>query len=206
MVARDILLAELTGGTRPPSDGVYGSSGYGAGSRDPDGWPNCLRLLEFRLRGAGGEESPVGTQAVYTLQADVDDLSPEYVAAARDAIEDAGALDVTLVRIDMKKGRPGIRLEALVSEPSLQRVLDAFFTGTSTIGVRYWRVDRAVLERTDDTLDWRGHRIRVKRVALPDGTSRWKPEYDDVAAAARAEGVTPYEVRAQLEREGQDGS
>ncbi len=200
------LLAELTGGTRPPGDVVYGRSGFGAGSRDPAGRPNCLRLIECSIPGEAEAAGLAAGPAVYTLQADVDDLSPEYVAAARDALMDAGALDVSLVRIDMKKGRPGVRLEALAEELSLQRVLDAFFTGTSTIGVRYWRVDRAVLERTEEELDWRGYRIRVKRVALPDGTTRRKPEYDDVAAAARAEGVTPYEVRAQLEEEGHDGS
>jgi uncharacterized protein (DUF111 family) len=47
--------------------------------------------------------------------------------------------------------------------------------------------------------EWRGQRIRWKRVRLPDGTSRAKPEYEDVLAAARTLGVTPYEVRSQLE-------
>lgn len=200
------LAAELTGGTRAPSDVVYGRSGYGAGSRDPAGRPNCLRLIECRIAVPDGAEGPGSGQSVYALQADVDDLSPEYVVAAREALTDAGALDVALVRIDMKKGRPGVRLEALAPETSLPRVIDAFFRGTSTIGVRYWRVDRAVLGRTEELLRWRGHGIRVKRVALPDGTVRRKPEYEDVAAAARAEGVTPYQVRAELEEEGLDGS
>jgi uncharacterized protein (DUF111 family) len=98
----------------------------------------------------------------------------------------------------MKKGRPGVRLEALAPAVSLERVLDAFFVGTSTIGVRYWRVERTVLERTEEVVHWQGHAIRVKRVTLPDGSTRWKPEYDDVAAAARAAGRTPYEVRAEI--------
>lgn len=200
------LAAELTGGTRPPSDVIYGRSGFGAGSRDPADRPNCLRLIECRIPVHEGTGQTDTGASVYALQADVDDLSPEYVAAAREALTDAGALDVALVRIDMKKGRPGVRLEALAPETSLQHVIDAFFRGTSTIGVRYWRVDRAVLGRTEETLRWRGHGIRVKRVTLPDGTVRRKPEYEDVAAAARAEGVTPYEVRAELEGEGLDGS
>ena len=153
-----------------------------------------------------GRQAAGEPHAVYALQADVDDLAPEYVAAARDAIIAAGALDVTVLPIDMKKGRPGVRLEALAPESSMERVLDAFFTGTSTIGVRYWRVDRAVLERTEELRTWRGHTIRVKLVTLPDGTARRKPEFDDVAAAARAEGLTPYQVRAELEEEGHDGS
>lgn len=200
------LVAELTGGARPPTDAVYGRSGFGAGSRDPEGRPNCLRLIECRTAEGDGPWGGASGRAVYALQADIDDLSPEYVAAARDAVMQAGALDVSLLRIDMKKGRPGVRLEALATEASLSGVLGAFFVGTSTIGVRYWRVERAVLERAEELAEWRGHGIRMKRVTLPDGTTRRKPEYEDVAAAARAEGLTPYEVRAELERgEGRHG-
>ncbi|NIP79449.1 MAG: DUF111 family protein, partial [Gemmatimonadetes bacterium] len=68
-------------------------------------------------------------------------------------------------------------------------------------------VERAVLARTETVVEWRQHAIRVKRVTLPDGSTRWKPEYDDVVAAARAEGVTPYEVRSKLrEEESREGS
>jgi uncharacterized protein (TIGR00299 family) protein len=186
------LLAELTGGTRVPGAVVYGRSGYGAGSRDPEGRPNCLRLLECRVSKEPG--------SVLVVQADLDDMSPEYVAAARETLMAAGALDVTLTPIDMKKGRPGVRLEALVDEPSRAAVVDAFFSGTRTIGVRFWRVERAVLERTEEVLDWRGHPIRVKTARLPDGRVRRKPEYDDVVVAARAEGLEPHELRAELER------
>ncbi|NIP78786.1 MAG: nickel pincer cofactor biosynthesis protein LarC [Gemmatimonadetes bacterium] len=185
------LLAELTNGTPVPAEVIYGRSGFGAGTRDPQGRPNCLRLLECRVTEPG-----VG---VYAVQADIDDLAPEYVAAARDALMDVGALDATLTRIDMKKGRPGVRLEALAEEPTLTAVLDAFFAGTRTIGVRYWRVDRAVLERTENMIEWRGHTIRFKEVRLPDGRVRRKPEYEDVVVAARAEGLAPHELRAELE-------
>ena len=195
------LLAELTGGSEPPAEVVYGRTGFGAGSRNPPGRANCLRLIECRIPGETGGGRGGGRQAVYALQADVDDLSPEYVAAARDTLMAAGALDVTMVRVDMKKGRAGTRLEALAPEASLDAVLGAFFAGTSTIGVRYWRVERAVLARGEEALEWRGHTIRVKRVTLPDGSIRRKPEYDDVAAAARAEGLSPYEVRAELNEE-----
>lgn len=195
------LLAALTGGTLPPPEVIYGRSGFGAGRRDPAGRPNCLRLQECRISAPSGAESGHGGRAVYALQADVDDLSAEYVAGARETLMEAGALDVTVARVDMKKGRPGVRLEALVPEAWLDRVVDAFFYGTSTIGVRFWRVERAMLARTESVVDWRQHSIRVKRVTLPDGSTRWKPEYDDVEAAARAEGVSPYEVRAELSEE-----
>jgi pyridinium-3,5-bisthiocarboxylic acid mononucleotide nickel chelatase len=184
------ILAAVTAGSPPPRQVVYGATGYGAGSRDPMGRPNCLRVIACSIA------EPAG--AVYVVQADVDDLSPEYVAAARDALLDAGALDVTLLRVDMKKGRPGTRVELLATGSSLADVIDALFTGTRTIGVRYWEVDRTVLDRAEEVVEWRGQRIRLKRVRLPDGSSRAKPEFEDVVAAARALGLAPHEVRAQL--------
>ena len=66
--------------------------------------------------------------------------------------------------------------------------------------MRHWRVERPSLARSEASLEWRGHAIRVKQVRLPDGTLRGKPEYEDVARVARAEGMEPLEVRAELER------
>lgn len=185
------LVATLTEGRRAPDEVVYGRSGFGAGTRDPEGRPNALRLIECSV--------PDRSSSVVAVQADLDDMAPEYVAAARDALVEAGALDVALLSVDMKKGRPGVRLEALAPESSLTGVLDALFLHTSTIGARHWRVQRAVLEREEETVEWRGQRIRRKRVRLPDGTSRSKPEFDDVVAAARALGLPPQEVRARLD-------
>ncbi|MBW3552322.1 MAG: nickel pincer cofactor biosynthesis protein LarC [Gemmatimonadetes bacterium] len=190
------LVATLTEGRRAPAEVVYGRSGFGAGTRDPEGRPNALRLIECSV--------PDRSSTVVAVQADLDDMSPEYVAAARDALVEAGALDVALLSVDMKKGRRGVRLEALAPESSLTGVLDALFLHTTTIGARHWRVERAVLEREEETVEWRGQRIRRKRVWLPDGTSRSKPEFDDVIAAARALGLAPQEVRARLDGERTD--
>jgi uncharacterized protein (DUF111 family) len=108
-------------------------------------------------------------------------------------------VDCTLVRVDMKKGRPGVRLEALVPETRLDEVAAAVFRGTTTIGMRYWPVERVTLDRGEDVVEWRGCRIRMKRVRLPNGQERAKPEFEDVVAAARATGLTPHEVRTELD-------
>lgn len=190
------LLATLTEGRRAPADVVYGRSGFGAGTRDPKGRPNCLRLIACTVE---PERAPV-----LVVQADLDDLAPEYVAAAQEELLAAGAVDVTVSPTGMKKGRPGLRLEALVPEALLSAFLDALFLQTSTIGARYWRVDRAVLERQEEVVEWRGHRIRRKRVRLPDGSTRAKPEYEDVLEAARALGLAPQEVRSRLDEYGRE--
>jgi pyridinium-3,5-bisthiocarboxylic acid mononucleotide nickel chelatase len=188
------VLATLTEGRRAPARYVLRRSGYGAGTRDPADRPNCLRLVEYSpAEDAAGE--------LFLLQSDVDDLAPEYAGVALQALLDAGALDATVSALAMKKGRPGQRLEALLPEAALTPVLAALFRATPTIGVRYWPVQRAALERSEELLEWRGQTIRHKRVRLPDGSERVKPEFDDVVRAAGALGLEPLQVRAALEQE-----
>jgi pyridinium-3,5-bisthiocarboxylic acid mononucleotide nickel chelatase len=184
------ILATLTQGRGAPAGFVAGRVGFGAGSADFADRPNVLRLIEATVPGE--------PDTLWLLQADVDDMSPEYAAAAQDALLRGGALDAVLVPLSMKKGRPGTRLEVLAAAARLHDIEQLLFRTTSTIGVRRWPVQRSTLERETVERDWRGHRIRWKRVLLPDGSSREKPEFDDVAAAAAALGLTPYEVRIAL--------
>ncbi|MEX0890692.1 MAG: nickel pincer cofactor biosynthesis protein LarC [Gemmatimonadota bacterium] len=188
------ILATLTGGAEPPMEVRPLRSGFGAGSRDPADRPNCLRLVACEVPGERGE-------ALYLVQADVDDLAPEYAPAALDALLAAGALDAVLLPVAMKKGRAGQRVEALAPASRLQEVLEAALSATPTLGVRYWPVQRPALPRREEEVTWRGHRIRLKVVALPGGGTRAKPEFEDVAAAGRALGMAPHAVRQALERE-----
>lgn len=188
------LLATLTEGRPPPSDLRLSSSGYGAGARDPADRPNCVRLLLA--------ETVTGAESLVLVQADLDDMPPEYLAAAQEALLGAGAADAVVMPLGMKKGRPGFRVEALVSEAGLDGVLGTLFRSTTTIGARWWRVERPSLPREELVREWRGQRIRSKRVRLPDGTARVKPEYEDVARAAAALDLTPLEVRRALEDRG----
>lgn len=186
------ILATLTGG-RSPVDAVLGATGFGAGMRDPEGRPNCLRVMECEVVGAA--------DVLYVLQADLDDMPAEYAASAQAALLERGALDAVVLPLGMKKGRQGLRLEALAGADRLDAVIGVIFASTSTAGVRYWPVGRTALSRTEDVQTWRGQRIRRKRVRLPDGSERSKPEYEDVVRAAEALGLSPYEVRLALERD-----
>lgn len=187
------LLAELTGGRVTPSGVVLGRSGFGAGTRDPADRPNCLRVIEC--------EAEPRDEPLYVVQADMDDMAPEYAAAVQQAVLDAGARDSVVLQVGMKKGRPGIRLEMLVGGPRLEAVERALFKGSSTIGMRRWPVERSTLARHEVVMEWRGQQIRLKQVRLPDGTERSKPEYEDVERAARALGLAPYEARLAIDRE-----
>ncbi len=186
------ILATLTGGAAAPAQFRVLGSGFGAGTRDPEEWPNCLRLIACEV------EAPASAQ-LFLVQTDIDDLSPELVPVAQEALLEAGALDATVQSVGMKKGRPAVRLEALAPEPSLHHVLDALFRTTTTIGARYWPVERPSLARREETVQWRGQYFRVKRVVLPGGGERTKPEHEDVARAAQALGLSALEVRRALD-------
>ncbi len=186
------IIATLTQGRQPPAELTPRRTGFGAGTRDPETHPNCVRLIAC---------SPAALPAdrLVLLQADVDDLAPEYAAPAQNEILGAGARDVVFLPLAMKKGRPGLRLEALTDEASLDAVIAAVFRATPTIGIRHWTVERPALERETVRVNWRGHAIRCKRVVLPDGSRRAKPEYDDVVRAAAAEGLPAWQVRLEVE-------
>ena len=191
------ILATLAGGRPAPGHFRIERTGFGAGTRDPDNMPNVLRLISATAA-AAGELAAEPDESLWLIQADIDDLSPEYLAGAQTALLDAGALDAVLIPVAMKKGRPGTRIEVLAPAGRLADLEQVVFRATSTIGVRRWPVERTVLERDVEETEWRGQRIRWKRVRLPDGSSRAKPEYEDIAAAARVLGLTPHEVRAGL--------
>jgi len=186
------ILQALTGGSPAPTTFVPRASGFGAGSRDPDDRPNCLRLIAI--------DEPGGPAALVMMQTDIDDMVPEYVAPLIDEVIAAGALDCSVTPLLMKKGRPGLRVEALLPDTARAAVASALFRASPSIGYRAWAVEREALPRREERVEWRGHPVRVKRSVLPDGGERRKPEYEDVVRIAAAIGTTPYAVyRAMLE-------
>lgn len=190
------LLQEFCGGRAARGDATVLGVGYGAGTRDPEDHPNCLRVwLTHRASDA--------PETVYVLQTDLDDVSPEYLPGLIDACLSAGALDAVLQPLQMKKGRPGWRLEALAAPETLDGVEEAVLRHSTTLGIRSWGVRRRTLERRIETRRWRGHAIRVKVSEAPDG-ARAKPEFEDVAAAATAEGMAPSALLGELRREWPD--
>lgn len=166
----------------PPPCFVPRRSGFGAGTRDPHGRPNALRLVL-----ADAADTP-GTEWLALLATDVDDMDGEQLAALASTVRDAGALDVVLLPTVMKKGRPGMRIEALAPLALAEAVEQRLFEESSTLGVRRAVVERRALPREERTVTLRGHAIRVKVARTPAGTLRAKPEFDDVASVAAASG------------------
>lgn len=188
------LLSVLSAG-HPPSRWRGISSGWGAGSRNPEDYPNALRLT---LAEAVSESAEV-----VTLATDLDDLSPEYLEPLREALFAAGALDVQLWGTQMKKGRAGFRIEILADPERADEVAAALFRHSTTSGVRRWTVERVTLPRRQVEVEaGPGVTVRVKIFDAPGGP-RAKPEYDDIHAAARRLGRPAHEVARAVEARAQ---
>jgi uncharacterized protein (TIGR00299 family) protein len=184
------LLRVLSAGAPPERWRMVGS-GWGAGQRDPKHYPNAVRIL---LADAAGEAA-----RVVLLATDVDDMSPEYVEPLRQALVEAGALDVQTWPVQMKKGRQGFRVEVMAPEALADAVTTELFRHSTTAGVRRWVAERATLPRHQLTVRVDGMAVRVK--VLDGGSVRVKPEYDDVLAAAQALGRPPLDVARAVERD-----
>jgi uncharacterized protein (TIGR00299 family) protein len=198
------LVRVLSAGA-PPSAYVPVRSGFGAGSKDFRGRANALRIVLAELHPASQDAD--GVQALTELVCDIDDMSAEYLAAVGDRLRESGALDVVMLPSTMKRGRPGVRVEVLCRPVDASRLETALFVETTTIGVRRRQVHRRALARDVICVTVLGHDVRAKRVVLPDGSRRSKPELADVERVALATGRPLQDIfrLAAVEAERQSG-
>jgi uncharacterized protein (TIGR00299 family) protein len=185
-----VLLRVLVNSPIPPRWRLTATA-WGAGTRDPGTHPNAVRLLL-------AESSPEAGQVV-TLSTDVDDMSPEYLEPLRAALTNSGAVDVQIWGTLMKKGRPGFRIEVICSPDSVERVTEAFFLHSTTLGIRRAVHDRITLLRNDLRIaTGSGHDVAVKVVHTAAGL-RAKAEFEDVKRVAEQTGRPAFEVAREIE-------
>ena len=163
-------------------------SGYGLGTRDFEA-ANALRVLL-------GETGRRGDR-VLELVCNLDDMTPEALGYAQEALLTLGALDVYTTAIGMKKNRPGIMLTCMCREEQREAMLRCLFRNTTTLGVRVYLCDRYTLRRSEYTVETACGPVRVKR-AEGWGVSREKAEYEDLARIAREQGISLREAEALL--------
>ncbi|HTD84759.1 MAG TPA: nickel insertion protein, partial [Gemmatimonadaceae bacterium] len=158
---------------------------FGAGTKEFAGRPNALRLIiaECSTCAPGGS-----VEELVQLASDIDDMTPEYLAATAELLRDAGALDVVLIATTMKRGRPGTRIEVLARPAQADALEATLLRESTTLGVRRTVVRRRALARETRTVEVLGHSVSVKVAQLPDGSVRAKPEFTDVQRVAQQTG------------------
>jgi uncharacterized protein (TIGR00299 family) protein len=175
-------------GTMPPMR--VKSIGYGAGDRDFGEHANVVRVMVGEASGAAESTT------VCVIEANIDDSSPQVIAYAMEKLLEAGALDALLLPAQMKKGRPGVVLQAICDPERREALVSVLFRETSTLGVRFYNAERRVQPRS---------RVEVvtKYGAVPIkiGENGFAPEYDDARRIAQELGVPLKDVLAEAAHE-----
>ena len=166
------------------------SVGYGAGTADPHGWPNVLRVFlgEDRTSALGCAET------IVQIETNLDDLNPQAYETVMERLFAAGALDVTLTPVIMKRGRPGITLTALAPRDQAQAVAGVVLRDTTTLGVRMQEVGRLILSRRIRKVRTVGGMVRVKVAQAGAGREKAAPEYRDCLRIAERTGRPVREI------------
>ena len=168
--------------------------GLGAGKKELPGRPNILRV-SLGESAANATIDGLGWKSLSQFEANVDDLNPQAWELAFERLFDVGALDVWLVPIHMKKGRPALLLGVLCEQSQENAVLGAILRETTTIGVRRTRLERAALAREMASVETSFGSIAVKIAHNGElGIWRAQPEWEEVKRAAKLAQVPAREV------------
>jgi pyridinium-3,5-bisthiocarboxylic acid mononucleotide nickel chelatase len=164
--------------------------GYGAGARDFPSVPNVVRVLI-------GERTGAAADGVLKIECEIDDMNPQWFAPASDRLFEAGALDVFLTSVLMKKGRPGTLVTVLAPEARRQAVIDVLFRDTTTIGVRFESVTRETLDRRWVEVTTSGGPVRIKVAERAGVVLNAIPEFEDCLRIADSSGRPLKDVQAE---------
>lgn len=165
--------------------------GYGMGKKDFEA-ANCVRAM----LGVTAEKK----DEICELICNVDDMTGEAVGFAMDRLFEVGALDVYTIPVQMKKNRPGILIHVMCREEDKERILQAIFKFTSTIGIRENKFHRYILDRQIETLETSYGPVRCK-ISSGYGVKRRKYEYEDIARIAKEKGISISAATALVEKE-----
>jgi uncharacterized protein (TIGR00299 family) protein len=173
------IIATLAQAFEPIPDMIINKIGYGAGRRDPEARPNLLRIL---LGDPPAQNTflsdTVRMDRVWIVETCIDDMNPEIFGFLMDRLFGEGALDVYWIPIYMKKNRPGTMVQILCPIEKRDAIIRRILSETTSLGVRYYEVQRRLLIRDELTLKSSFGKIPVKRIKDPMGNTRLVPEYE----------------------------
>ncbi len=160
--------------------------GYGAGTKELSDRSNLLRaVLGTTDSATNSADRDVTRQRVCEIRTNLDDTTPEILSHAMQELFDAGALDVFVTSITMKKNRSGHLLTVLCDPADRSTLTDIILRETSTLGVRTQILNRTVLPRNQEEVETEWGTVRMK-VSHFDGTTKATPEFEDCRKLAEA--------------------
>jgi uncharacterized protein (TIGR00299 family) protein len=188
------LAVELSDSFGPMPAMTLERTAYGAGTmKRRDGRPNLLRLMI----GHHNRQTAREAQQVEVIETHLDDWNPEYWPYVSGRLMRAGALDVSLVPIQMKKGRPGFLLRLLADPACAAHLKELVLSETTAIGLRFHTVQRMTLPRIIIELETPWGKVHAKKVDTPEG-GRITPEYEDCARLAEEHNIPLQKIYAAV--------
>lgn len=169
--------------------------GYGAGSNDNPTVPNLLRVF------IGETVLTPESDEMWVVETNLDNISGEILGYTLDKLFEAGAADAYFTPIQMKKGRPGVVVSAIVSDINVAAVESVLFEQTTTFGIRKYKVIRKTLAREFKEVDSRFGKIKVKIGRCNGDIKSVSPEYEDCRKIAEEKGIPLKQVYSAISNE-----
>ncbi len=183
-------------------EGVSQKTVYGIGHRDAN-IPNVLRaqLIDCETQAQASISSPMPPSEFVKIEANIDDMSPEAFGPLIDHLFAAGASDVFIQPIIMKKSRPAQMVSVLCKKDMATRLGEIVLNQSSTIGLRISPFDKMFLPRRIIRVPTRMGEVSAKVVTQPDGAYRFKSEHDEIVSLAAQTGESYLSLKRQIDSE-----
>ncbi len=173
-----VILKVLSNGFGPIPPIKVEAVGYGVGGRDHSQVPNMIRAI------LGEETVPSENADTLVIETNTDEMSPQVASYLMERLFSAGALDVFFTPIGMKKSRPGTLVTTVAPSQSAEELIDIILSESTSIGVRYYPVERVCLERKIEKVKTPHGTIRIKVSTKEGRVMNVQPEYEDCRSAA----------------------
>ncbi len=196
-----VLISSLASDFGPMPNMQVSTIGIGAGNRNFKEQPNILRVFVGQGAKERTQNSELRTdESISVIETNIDDMNPQVYEYVMEMLFKAGALDVFLTQIIMKKGRPGIKLSVLCEEEKREGLTGIILRETTSIGVRFYNAGRKVLQREIKSANTRYGKVNVKVSNLDKGKIKSSVEYEDCKKIAKKFNVPLLEVMKTISK------
>ncbi len=187
------ILKGLSCSFLPVTNLQYKAVGHGHGSKILSR-PNILRAFL-------SEEQPekLDTDEVVCITTNVDNATGEITGHATEKLMQLGALDVCVIPVIMKKGRPALQIQVLTQPADCPKIETAIFQLLPTIGLRKSYLERKVLKRSDSSVKTQYGELKAKQIINVDQNVSQKIEFDEIVRISEQHGCTPMQILANID-------
>ena len=168
--------------------------GYGAGGKDLKEMPNALRIILGELSTASESK-----EEIFVLETNIDDMNPEFYDLVIEKLFQAGAVDVFLTPIIMKKNRPATKLSVLTQQQNVKALANEVLKNTTSFGIRFYPVGRVMLDREFQEIETTFGKVKVKIGKSNGEIFHISPEYESCKEISKEQGIPIKKVYEEIQ-------